>query len=125
MGGGKGWLWPQSKEIAEILRKAGGGHAVCNTPSPMQLATFMLREATKSRAEFMEAPCGRLGDLRQKFPRGCVDVRSKSKSKSWGSSPPKGAQDERMRPSRAGQRAEAPACDLSFPSEDLIISDSH
>lgn len=50
------WLWLQSKEIAEILRKGGGGHAVCNTPSPMQLATFMLGEATKPRAEFMEAP---------------------------------------------------------------------
>lgn len=81
---------------------------------PMQLATFMLGEATKPRAKFMEEPRGRSGDLRQKFPQGCVVVCSISKSKSWGSFPPKGPQDERMRPSRAGQRAKAPACDLSF-----------
>lgn len=68
MGGGKGWLWPRSKEIAEILRKAGGRLAVCNTPSPMQLATSMLGEATKPCAEFTEAPCESQATCDKSFP---------------------------------------------------------
>lgn len=68
MGGGKGCLWPRSKEIAEILRKTGARHAVCNTPSPMQLETIMLGEATKSCAEFMEAPCGSQATCDKSFP---------------------------------------------------------